>query len=91
MNSRGVIAVESIDKEVRRIERKFTKLTSEDKAGRVFVVAGVILIGIGLIGVKVVYVLNLPLIIFFLLGFLFTEMFVMGFSLMHKSLRGSWL
>ena len=84
-------AINSVKKEVKRIEKKIEMLTSEDKAGRVFLVAGVLLISCGLILAGVVYNMTQPQHINFLLGFLATEILISGYSLMHKSLRGAWL
>ncbi len=91
MSEEGRAAIESVNDEIKRIEKKFIRITREDKAGRIFLVTGLLLIPIGLISMELIYDLYLPWWASLLLGFLATEILITGYSLMHKSLRGAWL
>jgi uncharacterized membrane protein HdeD (DUF308 family) len=66
-------------------------ISFEDKASRVFIPSGVLLILVGLLMIGFLYRSSLGLLIIFFLGFLAAELLVIGYSLMHKSLRGAWL
>jgi hypothetical protein len=91
VSAEGEIAVESVEKEVKRIKKKFFKLTREDKAGRVFVVIGLILISFGMISLGLTFNFVKNAFFIFLFGFISTTILITGYSLMHKSLRGAWL
>lgn len=84
-------ALKSLEEEVNRINLKFLELTAEKKATQLFVVLGVLLVGLGLFCLRFLFLNSIPSISLFFLGFLSTELIVIGYSLMHKSLRGAWL
>ena len=91
MSRQGEEAVKSLNKELNRIERKFNRLTDEDKAGRAFLIVGIILIGISFTCELLLFRLSFKPYQIFLLGFLTSEILITGYSLIHKSLRGAWL
>ncbi len=86
-----VTAIENLHEKVDNINKKVILLTKEDRAGRTFLVVGIVLMILGLMGLNYVFEQDYNLFVFYILGFLLTEAFFTGFALMHKSLRGAWL
>jgi len=91
MSSQGSAAFKSIEREVINIKNRFNELVTVDKGDRVFIVIGLALIVACFISLDLVYDLNLSLVYFFFIGLLETVGFIIGYSLLHKSLRGAWL
>ncbi|MBD3312040.1 hypothetical protein GF352_01120 [archaeon] len=91
MSSAGWSAIESIKKEVDKLDLKVNELRIEDKAGWVFFIAGLLLLSTGFIIISLVYRFIANLVLVFFLGFISLEFLTIGYSLIHKSLRGAWL
>lgn len=91
MKSKEKTAVENLEHEVKKIEKKLSLLTREDKAGRMFLIIGVLLISVSMLGLGFAYWQESASYINFLLGFLLIEIMMTGYALAHKSLSGDWL
>lgn len=85
------LALESINKEVKKIHHDVTKLRIEDKAGGIFFIFGLLLLCSGFIIIGAIYSFVINLYLIFISGFFAMELLVIGYSLIHKSLRGAWL
>jgi hypothetical protein len=83
--------IKQLDKEIMIAQRKLDRITFQDKASRVFLFAGIMLVVFGFIAIGLVYNKVISPYFVFLFGFLSTELLLVGYSLMHKSLRGAWL